>query len=284
MVIAIFLVFCTAALVGYAVVPDTYNRVINLSQQRAKKYSKKLDRVVSRKKMQQMAQLYMFAPLITGAAAYMICPPDIQIYGVVIGALLGFVFPGAYTKMLVSKNKRSFDDQLIDALMIMASSFRGGLSLIQAMEAVTDEMPDPIRQEFMTVLGENKMGVNLDEALTHLFYRMPSSALQQMNTAILLARETGGNLPAIFQRIVNVIREQRRIMGQIETLTIQGKIQGVVMSLLPVGFFMIIYSSNPAFFEHMFQSTIGRAMMIYAVVSEIVGAVLIWKISSFKDF
>ena len=177
-----------------------------------------------------------------------------------------------------------FENQLIDALMIMSSSFRGGLSLIQAMEAVVDEMPDPINQEFLTVLGENKMGVTLEEALNHLYYRMPSSALQQMITAILLARETGGNLPAIFTRIVTVIREHKRIKSQIDTLTIQGKIQGVVMSLLPVGFCVIILSTTPTYFSHMLSSQTGRGLLIYSLISESIGAYLIWKISSFKDF
>jgi tight adherence protein B len=158
------------------------------------------------------------------------------------------------------------------------------LSLIQAMEAIVDEMPDPINQEVSTVLGENKMGVSLDEALNHLYNRMPSSALQQLITAILLARETGGNLPVILERIILVVREQKRIQGQIETLTLQGKIQGVVMSMLPIGFFLFIYSSNPGFFDHMFHSPTGRALLIYACISEVIGGFMIWKISTFKDF
>ena len=177
-----------------------------------------------------------------------------------------------------------FNDQLVDALMIMSSSFRGGLSLVQAMEAVVDEMPDPINKEFGIVLGENKMGVSLEEALNHLYSRMPLTAVQQMITAILLARETGGNLPVIFGRIVNNIRETKKIQQNLTTLTIQGKIQGVVMSLLPVGFAFVVYSANRRIFEHMFQSDMGRAMLMYAVVSETIGAFLIWKISTFKDF
>jgi tight adherence protein B len=213
-----------------------------------------------------------------------LCPQEIRVFGTVFAGLVGFMFPGIYTKLLILNNRRRFEDQLIDALMIMSSSFRGGLSLIQAMEAVTEEMPDPIQQEFLTVLGESKMGVNLDEALAHLYNRMPSAAMQQMNTAILLARETGGNLPVIFQRIVGVIREQKRIKGQIDTLTIQGKIQGIVMSLLPVMFFIVIYGSNPTFFDHMLNSKTGRAMLIYACFSEVIGAYMIGKICTFKEF
>ena len=284
MVLAIFLVFCTAALIGYAVIPAVYNKTAAVSQKRAHTLTGKLDRVLPKPQLQKLAQIYMIAPLGMSVLFYFLFPKGFQLIGVAFGIVGGFIFPGIYTQLLIAKNKKSFDDQLIDALMIMSSSFRGGLSLIQAVEAVVEEMPDPINQEFSTVLGENKMGVSLEESLNHLYNRMPSNALQQVITAILLARETGGNLPVIFTRIVNTIREYKKIQSQIETLTLQGKIQGVVMSLLPVAFFSIIWSTNPTFFQHMFKSPTGRAMLIYAGFSEVIGAFMIWKISTFKDF
>ena len=207
-----------------------------------------------------------------------------RLFGALLGMIIGFVIPGVYIRILITRAKDKFDDQLIDALMIMSSSFRGGLSLVQAMEAVVEEMPDPIRKEFGIVLGENKMGVSLEEAFNHLYNRMPSIALQQMITAILLARETGGNLPVIFSRIVTNIRESKKIKQNLDTLTLQGKIQGVVMSLLPVGFVMIVYSANKEIFQHMFESEMGRALLIYAAISEMIGAFLVWKISTFRDF
>jgi tight adherence protein B len=128
------------------------------------------------------------------------------------------------------------------------------------------------------------MGVSLEEAFQHLYGRMASPALQQMITAILLARETGGNLPLIFNRIVNNIRESRKIQQNLDTLTIQGKIQGVVMSILPLAFAFLLYSSNRRIFDNMLASELGRTLLIYAVISESIGAFLIWKISSFKEF
>ncbi|MCB9771492.1 MAG: type II secretion system F family protein [Candidatus Omnitrophica bacterium] len=285
MVILMVFIFVAVSLIGFAVIPLAYNTSVAFSQKRANLLSNRLDRMMPRAQIKKILQLYVWAPVVVAGSFYFLFnDPVMRLFGVLIGLVAGFLLPGVYTKMLLSQNKVRFDNQLIDALMIMSSSFRGGLSLIQAMEAVVDEMPDPINQEFSTVLGENKMGVSLDEALNHLYNRMPSSALQQLITAILLARETGGNLPVILQRIIDVVREQKRIQGQIDTLTLQGKIQGVVMSLLPVGFFVTIYSSNPGFFDHMFQSPTGRAMLIYACISEVIGGFMIWKISTFKDF
>lgn len=237
-----------------------------------------------RQKLKQVTRIYMFAPIILAGMFVVVFPPHLRLVGVVLGLLGGFILPGIYTKFLVEKNRRLFEDQLLDALMIMSSSFRGGLSLMQAMEAVAEEMPDPINQEFSTVLGENKMGVSMDESLNHLYTRMPSTALQQMITSILLARETGGNLPVIFQRIVGTIRETKKIKSQIDTLTIQGKIQGVVMAILPLMFFCVIYSTNPGPFNHMLQSKTGRILLVYAAISEVVGAYMVWKISASNDF
>ena len=113
---------------------------------------------------------------------------------------------------------------------------------------------------------------------------MPSPAVQQMITAILLARETGGNLPVIFNRIVNNIRESKKIQDSLTTLTLQGRIQGAVMSLLPVAFGSIVYSANKRLFESMLNSSLGKNLLIYALISQVIGMILIWRISTKKDY
>ena len=284
LVLILMLVFCTVGFIGYQIVPTIYTKTALFSEKRQQRLSANMESLMSRKEAKKMSRLFIFAPLMLAGALYFLVPPEMRFIGVIFGILGGLIFPGIYIRFANQKLTEKFAHQLIDALMIMSSSFRGGLSLIQALEAVVEEMPNPIRAEFGIVLGENKMGVSLEEALNHLYNRMPSAALQQMITAILLARETGGNLPIIFNRIVNNIRERRKIQQNLDTLTLQGKIQGVVMSLLPIVFGFIVYSANRKIFEHMFHSELGRALLIYALVSEIIGAILVWKISTFKDF
>jgi len=284
LVIILLLIFSTVALIGYSIIPSMYSQAAIVSDKRQQKLSITMEQLMSRQEAKKMSRLFIFAPLVMGVACYMLFPEGLQVFGVIFGMTMGLVFPGVYISALKRKSRDKFNSQLVDALMIMSSSFRGGLSLIQAIEAVVEEMPDPINKEFGTVLGENKMGVSLEEALFHLYNRMPSSALQQMITAILLARETGGNLPAIFSRISTSIRENRKIQQNLATLTVQGKIQGVVMSLLPIGFGFIVASANPRIFNHMLTSDLGRFMLIYALISETIGAFLVWKISTFKDF
>lgn len=282
--IVLFIIFCTAGLVGYAVIPAVVGRTATISEKREQKLLSNMELLMPRHDAKKMSRLLILAPVAFGFIFYLFFPEGTKLAGVLIGMIIGFIMPGIYVKFLQKRTQDRFLDQLVDALMIMSSSFRGGLSLVQAIEAVVEEMPDPINKEFSTVLGENKMGVSLEEALNHLYARMPSSALQQMNTAILLARETGGNLPVIFNRIVNNIRENKKIQQNLDTLTVQGKIQGVVMSLLPLGFTFIVYTTNRRIFDHMLVSEMGRTLLIYAFVSWLIGIFLIWKISTFKDF
>ncbi|OGX06016.1 MAG: hypothetical protein A2Z88_06020 [Omnitrophica WOR_2 bacterium GWA2_47_8] len=283
MALTLFIVFAAVAILGYAVIPNIYNTTIVLAQKREKKLATKMERLLPRSEIKKMSRYLIFAPVALAVALFLLFPGQLKLFGVLFGIVLGFIIPSMYTKYLQKYNQSKFSDQLVDALMIMSSSFRGGLSLVQALEAVVDEMPDPINAEFSTVLGENKMGVSLEEALNHLYNRMPSSAMQQMITSILLARETGGNLPIIFTRIVNNIRETKKIQGQIDTLTMQGKIQGIVMALLPIGFGFVVYSSNRHYLETMLNTDVGRMMLIYAVVSETIGAYMIFRISAIKD-
>lgn len=253
-------------------------------EKRQRRFSNRMEQLMPQQEAKRMGRLFVVAPLVLAVGFYFIFPEEMKLVGVIFGLVVGLIFPGIYVQSLTKRMKEKFNGQLVDALMIMSSSFRGGLSLVQALEAVVDEMPDPINKEFGIVLGENKMGVSLEEAFQHLYSRVASTALQQMITAILLARETGGNLPIIFNRIVNNIRERRKIQQNLDTLTIQGKIQGVVMSILPVAFAFLLYSTNRRIFDNMLASELGRILLIYAAISEIIGAFLIWKISTFKDF
>lgn len=280
----LFLIFAVVSAAGYILAPFVVRKAAVISESRERKLSSNMEHLMSRQEARKMGRLFVIAPLAFAGIFYVVFPEELRLIGIVVGLTGGFLFPGIYVQVVTKRTINKFTDQLIDALMIMSSSFRGGLSLVQAVEAVVDEMPDPINKEFGTVLGENKMGVSLEDALYHLYDRMPSVALQQMITAILLARETGGNLPLIFNRIVTNIREAKKIQQNLDTLTVQGKVQGFVMALLPIGFGFVVYNSNRRIFTHMLESQLGKSLLIYAAISEIIGGILIIKISSFKDF
>jgi tight adherence protein B len=254
-----------------------------LSQDHAKSVVGRVDRYLREEEIKKMYQLTLLGPIILSVAGLILFPEGKRWIGFFVGLVFGYLLPRMYVGRLITIRTQKFNDQLVDAIMIMSSSFRGGLSLVQAFESVAEEMPEPVKGEFEVVLGENKMGVSLDESLHRLYKRMPSAAMQQMVTAILLARETGGNLPNIFTRIVNSTRERKKIEKNLQTLTVQGRIQAFVMTGLPVFFFFTVSGSNPHFFDIMFNSPMGRQILVICVVMWVLGALSIWKISTFKD-
>lgn len=281
--IALMLIFIAMALLIWGITPIIVQQGGAIAQARANRMINKYDAVLSEDQIQKTRQMILVFPFLAAAAGFIFSPPDSRLAFAVAGAVLGIVLPKFYLSYKITQRKQKFNDQLVDALMIMSSSFRGGLSLIQAIEAVSDEMPDPLRQEFGIVLGENKMGVSLDESLNRLYKRMPSPGLQQMIVAILLARETGGNLALIFSRIINSIRERKKIEQSMNVLTIQGKIQAVVMSGLPLMFYFFISQTNPNFFDSLKNTPMGRSILILCVFLWIVGTAAIVKISQIKD-
>ncbi|MBI4309730.1 MAG: type II secretion system F family protein [Candidatus Omnitrophica bacterium] len=283
--ILIILLFVFAAVVALVLglTPIVVSQGGALAQKNTAKFIAKYDPVLTDQQIKKMRSLILFVPAGLAVLAFLFSPPEWRLNVMILGVVLGLIIPRVQLNRMIALRKRRFNDQLMDALMIMSSSFRGGLSLIQAIEAVVDEMPDPVKQEFGIVLGENKMGVPLDESLNRLYKRTPSPGLQQMVTAILLARETGGNLALIFARIITTMRERKKIEQNLQTLTIQGKIQAVVMTGLPVLFYLGVSGSNPHFFDVMKNSPDGQKLLIACIIMWILGAISIWKISAFKD-
>lgn len=204
------------------------------------------------------------------------------IIGGLIGVAVGFMIPSIVIKQMVVGRKNKFNSQISDALMILSSCLKGGLSLLQAIEAVVEELPPPVSQEFGLILRENKMGMSLEESFDKLNKRLPSEELNLLTTAILVARETGGDITKLFGILINTIRAKLKVTDNVKTLSMQGKIQGIVMSILPIAFTVMVYSFNPHYFDIMLASPIGRLLLIYAVISEIAGMFLIKMFSKVK--
>ncbi len=283
LVVILTLVFASAALIAYIIIPSATGLYVSAQRKRSESLVDDMDRIFVRVKPTKVILLFSLGPPLLGLAGFHFFPA-FRLIGVVAGVVLGFIGPSIYVKMLAEQRKERFQNQLVDSLMIMSSSLKGGLSIIQAMEVVNEEMPPPISQEFGILLGENKMGVSLEESFSRLYERVPSNALHQLITAILLARETGGNLPVIFNRIVTTIRENNKIKENLRNLTLQGKLQGIIMSALPIGFLMIVLSTNKHFFDVMLETQQGKNLLVLASCLQLIGMFLIYKISKFKDF
>lgn len=227
----------------------------------------------------KLALLYS-APLACAGIGFVLLG---NIAGLTLGFIIGFSFPIFYKKAARKARIKMFQSQLVDTMMIFASCLRGGVSFIQAMEVISEDMPPPISQEFDLILKENKLGKTLEESLLGLRKRMPLEEVNLLVTSILVARETGGDLPRVINRLVETIRDNLKLKEKVATLTMQGRLQGIIMSLLPIIFTIFIYRQNPHHFDIMFQTQIGKVMMVAAVILQIIGVILIKIIGTYKN-
>jgi tight adherence protein B len=172
----------------------------------------------------------------------------------IIGAIIGGFLPGMYVKNQQGKRLIKFDEQLPDMLNLMVNGLRAGFSTMQAMEAVSRELPPPICDEFRRVVQEMQLGVNMERSLENLLRRIPSDDLDLCITAINVQREVGGNLAEILDTISYTIRERVRIKGEIRVLTSQVMYSGRFLSLLPVIVIGVLYLLNRAYMMEFFKA------------------------------
>ncbi|MDR3576361.1 MAG: type II secretion system F family protein [Anaerolineaceae bacterium] len=170
-----------------------------------------------------------------------------------IGAAIGCFLPGMYVKGQQTKRLRKFDDELPDMLNLMVNGLRAGYSTMQAMEAVSKELPPPICDEFRRVVQEMQLGIPMEKALDNLLRRIPSDDLDLTITAINVQREVGGNLAEILDTISYTIRERVRIKGEIRVLTSQVMYSGRFLSIMPIAVMAILYLLNREYMMEFFK-------------------------------
>ena len=173
-----------------------------------------------------------------------------SIIGAFIGVVVGFFLPRMYVNRSQGKRLAKFSDQLPDMLSLMVNGLRAGYSIMQAMEAVSREMPEPINDEFKRVVQEMQLGLSMEDALDNLLRRIPSDDLDLMITAINVQREVGGNLAEMLDTISYTIRERIRIKGEIKTLTTQVMYSGQFLAIMPIMVLAVLFLLNR---EYMMQ-------------------------------
>lgn len=181
--------------------------------------------------------------------AYLIQP---QIASAVIGAVIGFFIPRFYVKRQQRIRLIKFNYQLSDMLNLMVNGLRAGYSTMQALEAVSRELPAPISDEFRRVVQEMQIGISMEQALENLLRRIPSDDLDFVVTAINVQREVGGNLSEILDTISFTIRERVRIKGEIRVMTANVRTSGAVLSLIPVFLSLALWFVSPEYIGSFF--------------------------------
>lgn len=169
-----------------------------------------------------------------------------------LGAVAGFFAPRIYVRQRASKRRKDFDNMLGDTLNLWVNALRSGYSVMQAMETIAAETPEPMATEFERVVQEVRLGLSLEEALNNLLLRIASPDMDLVVTAVNVQREVGGNLAEVLAIISHTIRERIRIKGEILVLTAQVMISGYIISGLPIALVLFLRLSNPEYIGELF--------------------------------
>jgi len=266
------LILCSVILISFSLLPIVVQKIQSWQQKKEAVFAKEMDKMFYDKSPKSIVMLYFILPLVFGLGGYLFLQSQVIM---IFGVLIGVAIPNFILKVRYRMRIQKFSDQLLDAINMLSSCIKSGLSLLQGLEVLVEEMPAPMSQELGLVIRENRMGIPLEECLSRLDKRMGIDELSLVVNALMVARETGGELPKVFSRLTVTIRDNRKLKERIKTLTLQGRMQGAIMSFLPIAFAAWVLSVNKHHFDIMFKSDLGRILLIIAVILQAVGMLLI---------
>jgi len=187
-----------------------------------------------------------------------------------LAAAAGWKLPKPIINFLYKRRIETFNLQMVDGLNLMANGLKSGLSVVQSLGMVAEQMPRPMSEEFNLVLSQNKVGVPVEEAFNNLAKRLPCEDVDMFVTSITILKETGGNLAETFDTIVYVIRERLKVENKIKTLTFQGFLQGMMLLAVPPMLGLYFTVSEPGFMDPMFKNPLGWVLLIMIIGLELI--------------
>jgi len=191
---------------------------------------------------------------------------------------LALLVPNRVLDILRLRRRNKINEQLVDTLMSMSNGLKAGFSISQVFENISKNADPPISQEFDLFVQQTRLGVSFSEALKNMEERVKSQDMTLLVLAIETARKTGGNLTEVMENIAHTIRERIRIQGRIKTLTSQGRLQGIIVGLMPVAIFFMLMTLQPELMQSFLHSAMGLIIMGVSLVLIILGGLMIKKI------
>lgn len=200
----------------------------------------------------------------------------------VAAGFLLFFLPSLVVNHRRRRRLQQFTSLFPDTLEMFSRSLRAGHSFTGAVQLVAQEMPRPVGPEFQKLFDEQNLGISLRHALIDFSKRVDTMDVRFFITAVLIQRDTGGNLAEIIDKISYVIRERFRVQGQLRIFTAQARLSGLILSLLPPILALVIYNLNPNYLKPLWNDSLGNLLVALAVVLQIAGMFVIRKIVRIK--
>lgn len=193
-------------------------------------------------------------------------------------AVLSFMVPAFIVQALRARRVHKLNDQLEQMVSMVSNSLKAGFGLLQSLDQAAQQLSPPLSSELLRVIHETNVGATLEDALAALGERVESYDLDMIVTAILIQRTVGGNLAEILDNVGYTIRERVRIQGEVNTLTAQKKLSGIIVGLLPVVLVLLFFATSPDYMSALFTHTAGRILLVTAVVLDLIGLLMIRRI------
>jgi tight adherence protein B len=188
--------------------------------------------------------------------------------------------PFRFYRGMKKKRLKNIENQLPDALIMISGTLASGGSLAMALDAVVKDQPAPISQEFMLFTREQRIGVEFEKSLRNMERRIPNQDFIMFTSALKISREVGGDLGSVINTLAETLRRKSTMEGKIESLTSQGKMQGIVMTLLPIMIGAVLFFIEPVAMQKLFTTNIGWFVVAAVVVMEALGYFFISKVTN----
>jgi tight adherence protein B len=216
---------------------------------------------------------------VLGVGLYVIVPyfyPN-QIVAILAGAF-GALAPTFFVAFKRSRRLQAFEKNFPEAVDLLGRAVRAGHAFTTGLEMVTTELPEPVAGEFKLVFDEQSFGLPLRDALTNLAERVPIVDVRFFVTALLIHKETGGNLAAILDDLAAVIRDRFKLLREVKVRTAQGRLTAGILIALPPAMVLLMRTINPDYVNVLFTDPIGPYMIGAAALLQVVGSVILWKV------
>jgi tight adherence protein B len=225
--------------------------------------------------------LCVVSAVVLGVIGYFVAgslPPNQALLFVMVGVVVGAVLPYSYASYRRTKRFQKFEELFPNAIDTLARAVRAGHAFTTALELIANEISEPIASEFRKLFEEQKFGLPVRDALMNLAARMPLVDVKFFVTAVMLQRETGGNLAEILDNLSYVIRERFKIMRQVRVYTAQGRLTMMLLMGLPPIIVVVMLTTNPMFIRPLFADPIGHTLVVGGIVLQTIGYFVIRRI------
>jgi len=264
--------FSSAGLLSLGLVPEFRARVLGYLAS-VRKVPDELEALFISIPRKRLFLIYSLVPVGVTVVGYMLVP---NLLVVPIGLAVGLVVPKLIVRIAQAKRQSRFQGQMVDALLVLSGSLKAGLSILQALEVLAEESLAPMSEEVALALKEVRMGLALDEALRRMKRRMPLEELNLLITAILVARETGGDITGVFVKLIETVRDRQKLKERLKTLTVIPRLQGWIMAVIPIVFAMFVGGVSTDYFQRFATDPLGQLLAVGAGLAWIVSLFLIW--------